>query len=103
MKSRGTLLFQWWIAGTFLYGISAGCLAIAFGFFNAWSFGMNGQYIVLFRNRFLFPTQMITPLPESFDMNDVFLHSFSSGALYALLGVLAVFGYHAIERLRRGE
>jgi hypothetical protein len=103
MKPRSSSLFKWWLAGTGLYGILVGCTAVAFGFIDAWSFGMNGQNVVLFRNRLLFPTQIIEPLPELFDLGHIFLHSFLSGAVYATLGIAAVFGYQAIERFKKGE
>jgi len=79
------------------------CTAVAFGFIGAWSFGMNGQNPVLFRNKLLFPTQIIEPLPELFDLGEVFTHSFLSGVIYATLGVAAAFGFHAIERFKNGE
>ena len=102
MKPRNSLL-GWWLAGTAVYAIAIGCLAIAFGFIDAWSFGMNGQNIMLFRNRFFFPSQWVVPLPESFDAGHVFLHSTSSGVIYSTVGVGAILAYRAIERFRKGE
>jgi len=102
MKPRSSLL-GWWLAGTTVYGFAVGCLAVAFGFIDAWSFGMNGQNVVLFRNRFFFPSEWAVSLPDSFDLGHVFLHSFLSGIIYSTLGVGAVLAYRAIERFRKGE
>lgn len=90
MKRRAEVFFAWWFCGTLAYGIIAGCIAVAFGLIGAWSFGMSGEIPILFHSRILFPTQIIMPLPESFDLPEVFLHSFASGIIYSagLAGII---------------
>ena len=44
---------------------------------------MSGEYPALFHSKILFPTQILIPLPESFDIGEVFAHSFSSGLIYS--------------------
>ena len=83
MRQRGARFLSWWFIGTLIYGVLAGCAAIAFGLFGAWSFGMSGNIPELHDNLFLFPTQIIVPLTHGFDFSELFLHSFASGVIYA--------------------
>ena len=87
MQNRTKTFIKWWSLFAVLYSIGATVVAVMLGFFAAWSFGMSGSYPSLFRSKLIFPTQLVLPLPERFDIPEVFMHAVGSGVIYAFICV----------------
>jgi len=97
MKIRGIKIF---IVTAIAYPILAGGLALSFGLFSAWGFGMT-TFPDLTRNSLLFPSLIFS---QSENIQGAFiLHSAMSGLVYATCIFLAVCAYRLIEKFRTGE
>ncbi len=92
MTNRVKSFFSWWALLSIAYGVATGCAAMLAGMAGAFSFGMSGEMPSLFHSKFLFPTQLIVPLPHpSFDPHHVFAHGLLSGIIYTFF-IVILFG-----------
>ena len=83
-----------------VYPLIAGGLALSFGLFSAWGFGMS-TFPDLTRSLLLFPSLIFS---HSENIQHAFiLHSMMSGLFYATCIFLAIYAYRLIEKFRTGE
>jgi hypothetical protein len=97
MKIPGIKIF---VVTAIVYPILAGGLAVSFGLFSAWGFGMS-TFPDLTRNSLLFPSLIFS---QSDNIQRAFiLHSIISGLLYATCMLLVSCAYRLIEKFRTGQ
>jgi hypothetical protein len=97
MKIRGFKIF---IVIAIAYPLIAGGLALSFGLFSAWGFGMS-TFPDLTQSLLLFPSLIFS---QSENIQRAFiLHSMMSGLLYATCIFLIIRAYRLIEKFRTGE